>query len=44
MSSSKNSSSSEQQSIAAIYRKYDKCEYIKYYASVENNKRLNNMV
>jgi hypothetical protein len=28
-SSSKNSSFSEQQSIAAIYRKYGKCEYIK---------------
>jgi hypothetical protein len=28
------SSSSEQQSIAAIYRKYGKCEYIKYSASV----------
>jgi hypothetical protein len=33
----KNSSSSGQQSISAIYRKYDKCEYIKYSASVENN-------
>jgi hypothetical protein len=28
---------SEQQSIAAIYRKYGKCEYIKYSASVGNN-------
>jgi hypothetical protein len=44
MSSSKNSSSSEQQSIAAIYRKYGKCEYIKYSASVGNNKMLNNIV
>jgi hypothetical protein len=34
MSSSKNSSSSKQQSIAAIYKKYGKCEYIKYSASV----------
>jgi hypothetical protein len=31
----KNSSSSEQQSIAVIYRKYDKCEYIKYSTSVQ---------
>jgi hypothetical protein len=31
------SSSSEQQSISAIYRKYGKCEYIKYSASVGNN-------
>jgi hypothetical protein len=35
-SSSKNSSSSEQQSIA-IYRKYGKYEYIKYSASVGKN-------
>jgi hypothetical protein len=33
----KDSSSSEQQSIAAIYKKYGKCEYIKYSASVGNN-------
>jgi hypothetical protein len=31
------SSSSEQQGIAAIYRKYGKCEYIKYSTSVGNN-------
>jgi hypothetical protein len=36
-SSSKNSSSFEQQSIVAIYRKYDKYEYIKYSASVADN-------
>jgi hypothetical protein len=30
------SSSSEQQNIAAIYREYGKCEYIKYLASVGN--------
>jgi hypothetical protein len=35
--SSKNSSSSRQQSIAAIYWKYGKCEYIKDSASVGNN-------
>jgi hypothetical protein len=37
MSSPKYSSSPEQQSIAVIYRKYGKCEYIKYSASVGNN-------
>jgi hypothetical protein len=37
MSPSKNSSSSEQESIAAICKKYGKCEYIKYSASVGNN-------
>jgi hypothetical protein len=50
-SSSKNPSSFEQQSIATIYRKYGKCEYIMYSAS-EGNKwhasfleeRLNNIV
>jgi hypothetical protein len=31
------SSSSEQQSIAAIYMKYGKCEYIKYSTSARNN-------
>jgi hypothetical protein len=36
-SSSKYSSSFEQHIIAAIYMKYDKCEYIKYSASVGNN-------
>jgi hypothetical protein len=33
----KNSPSSKQQSIEAIYKKYGKCEYIKYSASVGNN-------
>jgi hypothetical protein len=37
MSSSKNSSPSEQQSIIAIYKKWGKCEYIKYSTSVGNN-------
>jgi hypothetical protein len=37
VSSSKTSSSSKQQSIVAIYRKYGKCEYTKYSASVGNN-------
>jgi hypothetical protein len=32
-----NSSTSEQQSIAAKSKKYSKCEYIEYSASVENN-------
>jgi hypothetical protein len=32
-----NSSSFEQQSIGAIYRKYGKCEYIKYFTSAGNN-------
>jgi hypothetical protein len=36
-SSSKYSSSSEQQGIAAIYRKHGKCEYITYSASVGSN-------
>jgi hypothetical protein len=31
------SSSSEKHSVAAIYRKYGKCEFIKYSASVGNN-------